>query len=342
MTNQTMELLSALSVAFGPTGCESYVLKILEDAIGNTASCTKDQMGNLICHLPGKGEKTMIVAHTDEVGFMVTNIDDSGYVRVEPTGTPDPACFLGKELLVGNEETLLAGVGGGKVLHLLSGGERSDLPGFEKLFIDLGVKKREELEGKIEKGDFAAYAGEFFTLGDDYVVGKALDARAGCAVAVEALRKAAERNEEERKDLYFVFAAKEKAGLSTAVTAAFNIAPQAAILLGFEPAKGYKEEGVPQIGALPGSGTVLSMKDGTVLFYDTSFFENAKRIAEEEKIACQLLDSPLPISSGRLHLTERGIPTVSLRIPCINPETPLAIMHKNDIDETLKLLLALI
>ena len=103
MTTEFYTLLSALSAEFGPTGCECRVAALLENELSGLCDCSRDRMGSLICHLPGKGEKLLLVAHMDEAGFMVTDIDDKGYLRIAPTGNADPACFLGKHLTVGNE-----------------------------------------------------------------------------------------------------------------------------------------------------------------------------------------------------------------------------------------------
>ena len=187
MTTEFYTLLSALSAEFGPTGCECRVAALLENELSGLCDCSRDRMGSLICHLPGKGEKLLLVAHMDEAGFMVTDIDDKGYLRIAPTGNADPACFLGKHLTVGNETVLLKGIGGGKVLHLTSGAERADSPSFDKLFIDLGFQNKEEAEKQIEKGDFAAYSGGLSELPNGDLAGKALESRSMCAIAAEGV-----------------------------------------------------------------------------------------------------------------------------------------------------------
>ena len=266
MTTEFYTLLSALSAEFGPTGCECRVAALLEKELSGLCDCSRDRMGSLICHLPGEGEKLLLVAHMDEAGFMVTDIDDKGYLRIAPTGNADPACFLGKHLTVGNETVLLKGIGGGKVLHLTSGAERTDSPSFDKLFIDLGFQNKEEAEKQIEKGDFAAYSGGLSELPNGYLAGKALESRSMCAIAAEVLKLAARKPVSERKDLTVIFAAKEKAGMSSAVTAAYRENAQKALLLGFSPSMDFDKTEDHQKGARLGKGPVLAFKDGNVLF----------------------------------------------------------------------------
>lgn len=342
MTGKFKDFLSSLSLAFGPSGCECRVAEIIKNELSKICDCSFDKIGNLICHLPGKKEKLMITAPMDETGFMVTDIDDKGYIRVSQTGNADPACFLAKRFNVGNETELFAGFGGGKVLHLLSGGEHSDSPNFDKLFIDGGFENKDEVGKLIEKGDFAAYQGEFFTLPGGTVVGKALEARALCAVAVETLKKAAKKPQSKRNDIFAVFTVKEKAGKTGAVAASYAIAPDKAVFLSYAPSCDLPKVDEHKKGAIPGNGVVLPFKDGSVLFYDSPFFAEVKNKAESLGVPFVLLDGTVNNPSGKAHLTRTGIPSVSLRLPCYNPETPLVIMKESDIDAACDLLTAVV
>lgn len=330
------ELIGRLSGVFAPTGCEKRALCLIEAELRDVCDCSYDAIGNLVCHLPGtrssdKSGKPLLLSFitgVDEAGFMIKKIDDKGYLRVADTGHCDPACFVGKKMTVGNEETLLDGVGGAKVLHLLSSDERNNAPDFDRLFIDVGAKSKEELDGRIEEGDFAAYSGQCFKLPGGRLVGKALECRAGCALLTALLKNAAKMKEEDRYDLYVVFAVKEKIGYSGAVTALHRISPDRAILLGFEPARIPDEAKGDPKGAIPGNGPVLTLKDGRALYYDNCFFEYARSLP----FRWQILDGSVTLSSARGHLSGEGVPMISLRLPCRNPETPCVIVDKSDVE----------
>ncbi|MBQ9468737.1 MAG: hypothetical protein IJU52_07015 [Clostridia bacterium] len=329
------ELLPKLSLAFGPTGCEKRVLDLIKTGLDGVCDCTFDAVGNLICRLPGeKGTSYAFISGVDEVGFMITKIDDKGYLRVESTSSGDPACFLGKKMVAGGDAQLFEGVGAAKVLHTLKGNERTDAPEFERLFIDLGFEKKEELENKIEVGDFAAFKGDYFEMPHDHIVGKALECRANCAILVTLLKLASKLKKEERNDLTVIFAVKEKIGFSGAVTALHRLAPDRAVLLGFEPSCDLDEKDADRKGALLGKGPVLPLKDGRALYYDDPvFFERAKNACGSQ--FTQILDGSQTLSSSRAHLVLAGVPMISLRLPCHNPETPYVIVNKTDIERTL-------
>lgn len=337
-----------LSLTFAPTGCEKRALDLLQEELKDVCECSRDRIGNLVCRLPGtlpryeKGgapDRIAFVCGVDEAGFMITKIDDKGYLRFERTGDADPSCFLAKKVLAGNEENLFEGIGGGKVLHLTEGSERTDAQDFCKYFVDLGMTKKEDLDGKLEPGDFVSYKGDYFELPNGYIVGKALETRMNCAILVELLRLASQKAESERHDLTVIFAVKEKVGFSGAVTALHRIRPDRAVVLGFEPVDlpADKEKERYKNGAEAGKGPVLALKDGRALFYDSDFFARAKACAVQK----QILEASLTLSSSGGHLTAEGVPMISLRLPCYNPETPLVIVKKQDAENMLWMLWSL-
>ena len=186
MNKNFLELLEKMCLTFAPTGCENRMAALIEETVGGVAECKKDRLGNLIVHLKGNGKKILLSAGMDEAGFMVTDIDDKGYVRLDKTGSGDTGCFLGQRILLGNEQETILGVGGAKVLHLTSGGESSDTPAIDKLFVDTGLSS-DDVKAKIEKGDFAAYEGAFRTLPAGYIAGKAMESRCACAILVSLI-----------------------------------------------------------------------------------------------------------------------------------------------------------
>jgi endoglucanase len=342
MNKNFLELLEKMCLTFAPTGCENRMAELIEEAVGGVADCKKDRLGNLIVHLKGNGKKIMLSAGMDEAGFMITDVDDKGYVRLDKTGGGDTGCFLGQRILLGNEQETLTGVGGAKVLHLASGAESSDTPAIDKLFVDTGLTK-DEVSAKIEKGDFAAYEGTFRTLPSGYIAGKALESRCACAILVSLILTLASKKEEERNDLYFVFGIKEKAGMSGAVVASYAIDPEEAYLVSYAPANDFEGVDEEKKGAKLGSGAVVALKDRRVLYFDAPLMQKALDTAKEQNIPAVALDqAQADLSSGALHLVRAGIPCASIRVPCRNPETTLAIMKTEDIDSVYALLLALI
>ncbi|HSJ58103.1 MAG TPA: M42 family peptidase, partial [Anaerolineae bacterium] len=182
-------LLEKLSNAFGPSGCEDNVRRILARALRDKVDDLQvDAIGNLIAFKRGTGPeprlKVMLDAHTDEVGFMVTRIEKSGMLGFRVVGGIDPRLLLAKRVLVGDKR--LPGVIAAAPVHLTKPKDRQQVIQIEQMVIDVGAGSEDEAKKLAGIGDYAAFATRFETLtteGLRTVKGKAFDDRAGCTVA---------------------------------------------------------------------------------------------------------------------------------------------------------------
>ena len=180
------DLLGRLSEAFGPSGCEDEVRRILHDELKEASdSLVIDPMGNLIASF-GKGKegpRAMIAAHMDEVGFIVDYIDDDGYLRFKKVGGIDDRILPATRVRVGDAR--VPGVIGIKPKHLQKGKENETVVASDDLMIDIGARTRVEAEERVRIGAYATFDTAFRSITADVVAGKALDDRAGCAMAAQ-------------------------------------------------------------------------------------------------------------------------------------------------------------
>ncbi len=285
-----IELIEKLSRSFGPTSCEGEVADaIREELAGLPVALQSDRMGNLVAHLAGPegAPRVMLSAHMDEVGFMITEIDDDGFLRFDTLGGIDPRVLCGRNVLIGDENKRVAGVIAAKGIHLQSADERKKCPEQEQMYIDVGARDREDAEQMVSLGDFGVFDTPFATFGKDgsYLRGKALDDRMGCALLIEVLRSVADG--QLPLDLWFCFTVREEIGKSGALVTANRIAPDAAIVLETTAIADLPDVADACRVAKVGEGGVLSLADRSTI-YDRDFIRFALDTAKEQGIPVQI------------------------------------------------------
>ncbi len=275
-----LNLIKTLTAVRGISGREKAVSdKLLAMMAPLTDKCCNDPMGSLIAYKKGTapdGERktVMLCAHMDEIGFLVTFIEDSGMIRVAPIGGINPVAAAFTNVTFGN------GVKG--ILVLEAGTSPADTK-VEKLYVDIGAKDKKEAERKVAIGDFCALEGKVTRLCGRRIAGRPMDDRVGCAVLVKIAEKLKETPV--RDDVYFVFSVQEEVGLRGAKTAAFGINPDVAFA--------YDVTGTGDtIGAKPmacsvGGGAAIKLKDGSVIC-DYEIAQELIAVAKENEIKHQL------------------------------------------------------
>lgn len=188
MEYETIKTLCSLS---GPSSFEGPVREYLRQrAEAAGAEVRIDGMGNLICTKKGKipaPRKLMLTAHLDEVGLIIRRITEDGYLKFDCLGEIDCRVLLGKPVFIGKNR--FPGVVGLKAVHLTTAEERKKTPKLESLYIDIGVKSREEAEKLTHIGDFAVFSDSITEYGDGLLKAKAIDGRSGCAIMASLMER---------------------------------------------------------------------------------------------------------------------------------------------------------
>ena len=185
-----IELLRELCLVFGPTGCEDGVADFIKAQIDGV--CDKahtDRLGNLLALIgsgDSKRQRIMISAHMDEVGFMVNQVTEDGYLKFGTVGGIDPSVLSGKNVTIGDEVSRIAGVIMSKAIHHKSPSEREEVTPIKSMYIDAGFENREEALKYVDIGTYATFDSEFVEFGKDgrKLKCKAIDDRLGCAVMI--------------------------------------------------------------------------------------------------------------------------------------------------------------
>ena len=217
-----MNMIKDIVKAYGPSGREDEVARVIRSYVEPLVDeVYTDTLGNLIAHKKGtSGKKLMFVAHMDQIGLIVTDIDDNGFLRVANVGGVNPALYAARRVKFEN--------GTMGVTHFETDGVSFMNPAkvtIGQLLIDIGATTREEAEEKVHLGDMAVVDQEFLEMGKR-VSCAAMDNRICCAAMVEALK-----GMESDHDIYAVFSVQEEVGLRGAGAAAYAIQPDLCINL---------------------------------------------------------------------------------------------------------------
>lgn len=326
------QLLRDLSLAFGPTGCEDEVAKLIESKISPLADNVKlDRMGNVIARMTfGNGSKKLMVsAHMDEVGFMVTEICEDGYLRFDTVGGINGSVLAGRRItLEGKVNGLIAS----KAIHHKSKEDREKVLSAEKLYIDIGASSKEEAQNYAEIGSFATFDSEFVLFGTNErrVKSKALDDRMGCAAMIEVMESLAKDRPNVDLDVYFCFTVREEIGLSGALTAANTISPDFALVLETTAIGDIADTSPEARVADVGSGGVISLMDRSTI-YDRAFVEFLLKTAKENDIKAQIKRYVSGGNdAGSIHKTGVGVRTAALSVPTRYLHSPACVASLDD------------
>ena len=330
--------LKQLSEAVGVSGHEDEVRQVVIDAITDKVDEYRgDSIGNVIALKKGDGTsdlKVMVAAHMDEVGFMISQIEDSGLLRFFKVGGLDDRILPAKMVWIGDKK--VPGVLGAKPVHLTERDERNKAIEYKQLSIDIGASSKAEAEKLVQRGDYATFAVEFVELdpnGETWrtVRGKAFDDRVGCAVLIELLTT------QFPFDLYAVFTVQEEVGLRGAQVAAFAVDPDLAFVLEGTGANEIPTKKDVSPSTRLGHGPAITLMDRSFVA-DRRLVRLLIDTAEELNIPYQIKQPGIGgTDAGAIHRTKEGVPSVTVAVPCRYIHSPAAILSLDDFDHTVQL-----
>ncbi len=336
-TNPNLTLVETLSDLVGVSGAEGAVREFVRETVKPFADEVRvDPLGNLLVYHWGEGNpprlKVMVAAHMDEVGFMLTAVDDKGFYRFAKVGGINEKYLVGKAVWIGKEK--IPGVIGLKPVHLTEKKDKKKFVPLKDLRIDVGPDQKD----RVNVGDRAVFATEFKRIGD-CLLGKAFDDRLGVAILIELIK-----NSPSHLDLLAAFTVQEEIGLRGARVAAHALDPDCSIVLDATPARDFpaweeEDENTTYNTRLGGGGSIYKADAGTIS--DPRLVQYLVRVAEEEGIPFQFRQP----GGGRtdaaaIHKQRGGIPSVSISVPTRYLHSPVSLVRIDDYQATLALLTA--
>ncbi|MCL4118612.1 UNVERIFIED_CONTAM: hypothetical protein GTU68_013541 [Idotea baltica] len=335
--NINFDLLKKISEEAGTSGFEKRIRDlVIAEVTPLVDKVTVDHIGNVIALKKGKSpKKVMLAAHMDEIGFIVSHIDEkTGIVYFNPLGGFDPKTLTSMRVLIQGKEDVF-GVMGGKPIHLMTAKERGEKLALDKYYIDTGLPA-EKVKELIPIGSPVTRIGDLEKLGD-HVVGKSLDNRVSVFILIEAMRELA--NQDLPYDTYAVFTVQEEIGCRGAWVATHTISPDFGICLdttiAFDTPEAKPQERISELG----KGTAIKVMDsGTVCDY--RMVDYMKKTADKNNITYQmelLTRGGTDTLSQQRMADDGGAICGAISIPTRNIHQTVEICNPDDIRLTIDL-----
>jgi len=322
-------LIQQLVETPGPSGFEHEIRDVIRTAIGDAADEFRvDALGSLIARKGTRsqdGMRVMVSAHIDEIGLMVTHIDENGFVRFTNIGGINPlTCYGGRVLFMNGTRGVIG----------MDGLESGKMPKLSDLFIDVGASSKKECPIKV--GDVCGFERPFLDLGKR-MVAKSMDDRIAAAIAIEALKQL----ENTPHEVHFVFSTQEEVGLRGATTAAYSVDPDVGFAVDVTRSGDTPRPSSKMATAL-GDGPAIKVRDSSFIA-DPRLVDWMVKTAEEAGIPYQLEVLEAGGTDGRaIQLTRSGVPAGCISVACRYIHSPSEMVDSDDVENAVKLLVKLL
>jgi putative aminopeptidase FrvX len=339
MRDASNEFLKNLLSTPGPSGYEGAAAEVWRAEAGKFAEVRGDRMGNSFATLNGGGTpRIMLAGHIDEIGLMITHVEEGGLLRFQGVGGWDPQVLVGQRVLVQTDNGEVPGVIGKKAIHVMEADERKKVSEIKSLWIDIGAKDGDEAKEKVRVGDVTVVDQDVLELPNGRVASRSLDNRMGAFVVLEALRLLSEE-EDFAAEVVAVASVQEEIGLYGARGAAFGLDPDAAIAVDVThatdtPGIPKNEHGDHSLG----SGPVITRAANLSPVVTDGLIETA----ESEGIAYTLEADSRSTSTDAdaIQFTRAGIATGLVSAPNRYMHSPNEIVALEDLENCARLIAA--
>ncbi len=333
-----MKLLKELCETPGIPGREQAIIDIMTRELKTTTKkVTVNSMGNVIGFKKGRkkqAKKVMIAGHMDEIGFVVSHIDNNGFIRFARRGGHIPRVLISQRVRIVGKRKLTGTVEGSPVF-ISKPAEREKVPELKNLYIDVGIKKK-YLKKLVNVGDIIVLDRKFVKQGDIYMA-KAFDDRIGCYVVLETMKRLKKTD----VDVYAVGTSQEEVGIRGAMSAAKDIKPDFGIAIDVTAAMDTPGVGEHEQVTQLGEGVAIKINDqGSISNHGIVTF--LKKLAKKHGIKSQLEILPFGgTDAAGMQRFGKG-PVCTFSVPTRYVHSPNEMIHKDDIEATISLLVKFI
>jgi putative aminopeptidase FrvX len=341
MRAQSLEFLKTIVNAPSPSGYEEHAAKAYRDYTTPLADEVRtDSHGNVFAILnPKASTRIMLSGHLDEIGFLVKYVSDDGLIYFTKVGGHDTMIAVGQHVWI-HGKTRVPGVIGRKPIHLMSSDDRTKVPEFSDLWIDVGATSKAQVMEQISLGDVVTYTAEFRELMTDRAAARGFDNKVGAFVVAEALRHLKEDGGLHNDvGVYATGTVQEEVGLRGATTASFSIDAKTGIAVDVTFSTDYPSVPKEKWGDAHIGGGPLVTRGANI---NPIVFGMLRNAAEEDGIPYQV-----EVEGGRsgtdaeaMQISRGGMATGLLGVPIRYMHTPCEFLSLTDVENCAKLMAA--
>lgn len=339
MKEETVSFLEKYVNTISPSGYEDVAAKLWKEEAKKFADDVHgDKHGNSFAVInQGGNPKVMLAGHTDEIGLMVSQINDDGYLYFTTIGGWDHQVLPGQRVRIRGKEETVVGVIGRKPIHLLEKEDREKVVKPEDMWIDIGAEDKEQAEELLSVGSPGVLDYMFTHLQRDRVAARGFDDKSGGFVVLEAARQLAESKP--RAEIHAVATVQEEIGLRGAITSAYGIAPDVGIAVdvGFATDTPMMDKEKRKVGDVKiGDGPILSKGPNI----NPKLLEKMEEVAEANDIPYQVVGAPsgTGTDANAIQLTRSGVAAGLISIPNRYMHSPCEIISLEDVDNIIDLM----
>ncbi len=328
-------LLESLQMA-SPSGSEEQIIEFFAKVVmPYVDEVIYDVNGNCVAHKKGNGPKVMFMAHADEVGLMISYVDDRGFLYFNQIGGIDTNILPGQRILIQGKQGLVTGVIGRKPIHLQGELECGKKLSPEDLWIDIAAKDKAEALSMVQVGSVATYATMPVILSDAHILSKSLDDKIGVAVLIGLAHNLQSISTD--CDIYLVASVQEELGARGAQMVTEAILPEIGVAIDVTHATDYPTMSPTKDGDISiGKGVVIPLGPNM----NKGINHKLTSIAESNKIPYQVeaIAKPTGTDARMIQVAGKGVKTGLISIPCRYMHTPSEMVSLADADNAITLL----
>ncbi len=337
--SQPPEFLKQLLEARSPSGFEKEAQAVLDRTMEPVSDAyAKDTLGNRMAVVgEGKDPVLMLAGHMDELGFLVTHIDDNGFVYFQTVGGHDRIMIPGRRVTILSEGGDVRGVTGKRAIHLMTPEDRKKIPQIYEMWIDIGASSKEEAEKRVSLGDPVVYTHGYEALNGSIGIARAFDNKTGCYVVNEVVRRLVDSGTDLEAEVVAVSTTQEEIGTRGAIPSSFSVNPDFGIAVDVGHATDH-----PDCDARKHGKHVLG--GGPILYRGANInpivFDRLVKCAKENDIPVQIKPEagPTPTDARAVQMAREGVATGLIGIPLRYMHTPSEVVDLDDLEACVELI----